>query len=159
MGLTRKHSEKQPFGPMVRELAIASVLLVLVFVRGGRFAPDLPNPSRLVDLEAVNETLCDVRRAWAPADNLVLRISTLAGSSQPARASRSETSRAGLGLGPLFDDYVFPVLEVLAVGLLGRARRIGIWGALILSVILTPIGGLLVTLLSGPLDEHPNPLG
>ena len=53
-------------------------------------------------------------------------------------------------------DYVFPVVEVLAVGLLGRERRIGSWGALILSVILTPIGGLLVTLLSGPRPPSPD---
>ncbi|WP_282421301.1 hypothetical protein [Polyangium sp. 15x6] len=56
----------------------------------------------------------------------------------------------------LFFDYVFPVLEVLAVGLLGRERRIGVWGALILSVVFTPIGGLLVTLLSGPRPPSPD---
>ncbi|MDI1450151.1 hypothetical protein [Polyangium sp. 6x1] len=159
MDLTRKHPEKQLFGPMIRDLAITFVLLALVaacFVRGGRFVPDLPNPSRLVNVEAVNETLRDVCGAWAPADHLVLRVSTLAESSQSGRASRPENPWAGLELGPLFDDYVFPVLKVLAVGLLGRERRIGLWGALILSVVLTPIGGLLVALLSGPPPPPPD---
>lgn len=157
--LTRKHPEKQRFGPMVRDLAFTFVLLALVaafFVRGDGFARDLPNPSRLVDVKAVNETLRDVRGAWAPGYELALRVSTLAGSSQPGRPSRPENPRAGLELGRLFDDYVFPVLKVLAVGLLGRERRIGLWGALILSVILTPIGGLLVTLLSGPRPPSPD---
>ncbi|MDI1427934.1 hypothetical protein [Polyangium sorediatum] len=104
----------------------------------------------------MNETLRDVCGVWAPRNNLVLRISTLAGSSQPGPASRPENPRAGLEIGPLFDDYVFPVLKVLAVGLLGRERRIGLWGALILSMFLTPIGGLLVTLLSGPPPSSPD---
>ncbi len=42
------------------------------------------------------------------------------------------------------------ILTVLAVGLLGRIRRIGFWGAVILSVLFTPIGGFLVALISGP---------
>lgn len=50
---------------------------------------------------------------------------------------------------PLF-LYVLPVLTVLAVGLLGSTRKIGFWIAVILSVVLTPIGGALITMISGP---------
>jgi len=54
-----------------------------------------------------------------------------------------------------FFTYVLPVLTVLAVGLLGTTRRIGFWAALLLSVLLTPIGGFLVTLISGPKRPRP----
>ena len=46
--------------------------------------------------------------------------------------------------------YLLPVLTVLAVGLLGTTRRIGFWLAIIFSVVLTPIGGFILALLSGP---------
>lgn len=46
--------------------------------------------------------------------------------------------------------YVLPILTVFAVGLLGSTRRIGFWGALVASILLTPIGGLFVALISGP---------
>lgn len=42
-----------------------------------------------------------------------------------------------------------PVLLVVAVGFVGSTRRLGFWGAAILSVLLTPIGGMIVALLSG----------
>ncbi|KYF76306.1 hypothetical protein BE17_52415 [Sorangium cellulosum] len=51
--------------------------------------------------------------------------------------------------GPIF-IYLLPLLTVLAVGLLGSTRRLGFWPAIILSVLLTPIGGFLVALISGP---------
>ena len=50
---------------------------------------------------------------------------------------------------PLF-IYILPVLTVLAVGLLGSTRRIGFWIAVILSIVLTPIGGAIVAMISGP---------
>jgi len=52
-------------------------------------------------------------------------------------------------LAPLF-NYGLPVLIIFTIGLLGRTRRVGFWGAFILSILLTPIGGFLVTLISGP---------
>ena len=42
-----------------------------------------------------------------------------------------------------------PVLTVLAVGLVGSTRRLGFWLSLLLAIVLTPIGGLLVALLTG----------
>lgn len=42
------------------------------------------------------------------------------------------------------------VLLVVTIGLLGTTRRIGFWGAFLLAIILTPIGGFLVALMSGP---------
>ena len=42
-----------------------------------------------------------------------------------------------------------PILLVLPVGLLGLSRRVGFWGAVLLSLLLTPIGGLVVAVLSG----------
>lgn len=49
-----------------------------------------------------------------------------------------------------FFIYVLPIVTVLAVGLLGSTRRIGFWLALILAVVLTPVGGFLAALISGP---------
>jgi uncharacterized membrane protein YvlD (DUF360 family) len=54
-----------------------------------------------------------------------------------------------------FSVVVLPVLTVLAVGLLGSTRRIGFWLALLLSIVLTPIGGLIVALISGPSRRKP----
>jgi hypothetical protein len=48
-----------------------------------------------------------------------------------------------------FFVYILPVLTVLAVGLLGSTRRIGFWGGVLLSILLTPVGGFLVACLSG----------
>ncbi len=50
---------------------------------------------------------------------------------------------------PFFICFLL-ILTVLAVGLLGRIRRIGFWGAIVCSVLLTPMGGFLVALISGP---------
>lgn len=53
-----------------------------------------------------------------------------------------------MDLAPIF-FITLPILSVLAVGLLGTTRRIGFWGAVFFSVVLTPIGGFIVALLSG----------
>lgn len=52
-------------------------------------------------------------------------------------------------LAPIF-VFALPALTVLAVGMLGSTRRIGFWLAVILSIFLTPIGGFIVALMSGP---------
>lgn len=44
----------------------------------------------------------------------------------------------------------FPALTILAVGLLGSTRRLGFWLSLLAAVVLTPIGGTVVALISGP---------
>jgi UPF0716 family protein affecting phage T7 exclusion len=49
-----------------------------------------------------------------------------------------------------FFIYILPVVLVLVVGALGSTRRIGFWAALILAILLTPIGGGIVALISGP---------
>ena len=54
-----------------------------------------------------------------------------------------------MDLAPFF-IYVLPVATVLAVGLLGSTRRLGFWLAIIASIALTPIGGLVIALISGP---------
>lgn len=46
--------------------------------------------------------------------------------------------------------YALPVVTLLALGLLGTTRRLGFWGTVLLSIVLTPIGGFIATLLSGP---------
>jgi hypothetical protein len=53
-----------------------------------------------------------------------------------------------------FFVYFLPVATVLAVGLLGSTRRIGFWGAVLFSLLLTPVGGLIVTLISSPKNEE-----
>lgn len=45
---------------------------------------------------------------------------------------------------------LLPLLTVLAVGLMGSTRRLGFWLSLVLAVVLTPIGGGLLAVLSGP---------
>ena len=52
---------------------------------------------------------------------------------------------------------VLPIVTVLAVGLLGSTRRIGFWVAILLAVVLTPVGGFLVALISGPKRIRPKP--
>lgn len=52
-------------------------------------------------------------------------------------------------LTPLF-VYVLPVVTVLTLGLLGRTRRLGFWLTILLSIVLTPVGGFMATLASGP---------
>jgi phosphate/sulfate permease len=42
-----------------------------------------------------------------------------------------------------------PVLTILAVGLMGRTRRIGAWGAILISLVLTPVGGFIAAIFSG----------
>jgi len=54
-----------------------------------------------------------------------------------------------MDLTPFF-VYLLPVATVLAVGLLGSTRRLGFWGAVLFSLLLTPLGGLVVTLISSP---------
>jgi len=54
-----------------------------------------------------------------------------------------------------FFIHVLPLVTVLAVGLLGSARRIGFWVALILAIVLTPVGGFIVAILSGPRGPQP----
>jgi UPF0716 family protein affecting phage T7 exclusion len=53
-----------------------------------------------------------------------------------------------MDLTPFF-IVALPVTTILAVGLLGSTRRIGFWAALILAILLTPVGGFIVALISG----------
>ncbi len=49
-----------------------------------------------------------------------------------------------------FFIYALPIFTILAVAVLGTTRRIGFWPALILSIVLTPVGGFIAAVLSGP---------
>ncbi len=53
-----------------------------------------------------------------------------------------------MNVGPLV--ILLPILTVLSIGLLGTTRRIGFLWAILASLFLTPIGGLILCLLSGP---------
>jgi hypothetical protein len=57
-----------------------------------------------------------------------------------------------MSLGSLF-IYVLPFILVILIGLLGKTRRIGLIPAVIASILLTPLGGFLLTLLLGPKRE------
>lgn len=46
--------------------------------------------------------------------------------------------------------YALPVVTLLALGLLGTTRRLGFWVTVLLSIVLTPVGGFIAALLSGP---------
>jgi len=52
---------------------------------------------------------------------------------------------------------LLPVLTILAVGLVGTTRRLGFWLSLLAAVVLTPIGGFIVAVLSGPRAHRPPP--
>lgn len=49
-----------------------------------------------------------------------------------------------------FFIFVLPVLTVLMLGMLGTTRRLGFWGTILLSIVLTPVGGFIAANLSGP---------
>jgi hypothetical protein len=48
-----------------------------------------------------------------------------------------------------------PIIIFAAMGLLGSTRRSGFWPTLILSVLITPVGGFIVAWLSGPRSSAP----
>lgn len=52
---------------------------------------------------------------------------------------------------------LIPVLAIVAVGLLGTTRRLGFWLSLLAAVVLTPLGGFIVALLSGPRSHRASP--
>jgi hypothetical protein len=54
-----------------------------------------------------------------------------------------------------FFIYLLPILTALVVGLLGRTRRIGFILAVVASILLTPLGGFILTLLLGPKKRPP----
>ncbi|MCA9684032.1 MAG: hypothetical protein KC431_27730 [Myxococcales bacterium] len=45
---------------------------------------------------------------------------------------------------------LFSVLSIIAVGLVGSTRRLGFWLSLLLAIVLTPIGGFIAAVISGP---------
>jgi len=45
---------------------------------------------------------------------------------------------------------VLPIITITFIGLLGKTRRIGFYPAIIASILLTPVGGFLLTLILGP---------
>ncbi len=57
-----------------------------------------------------------------------------------------------------FFVYILPVLLVITIGLLGSTRRLGFFLSVILSIVLTPIGGFIAALISGPKREKPIPI-
>ncbi len=57
-------------------------------------------------------------------------------------------------LAPVF-IYGLPALIVLATALVGSTRRLGFWLTLLLSLVITPVGGFVVALLSGPRRRKP----
>lgn len=54
-----------------------------------------------------------------------------------------------MNLTPIF-VIALPALTILAVGLAGSTRRIGFWWAVVSSLLLTPVGGIILVILSGP---------
>ncbi len=49
-----------------------------------------------------------------------------------------------------FFAIILPILAILVAGLVGTTRRLGFWLTLLLSIVLTPIGGFVLAVLSGP---------
>ncbi|MDI1475888.1 substrate-binding domain-containing protein [Polyangium sp. y55x31] len=76
---TRKRDEprskKTTLGLTLRDIAISSGLLALFaafFVRGGRFVPDIPKPSRLVDMKVVIEASSETCGPAPPDEHPVI---------------------------------------------------------------------------------------
>ncbi|MDC0671977.1 hypothetical protein [Nannocystis radixulma] len=40
-------------------------------------------------------------------------------------------------------------MTVFAIGMVGSTRRLGFWATILLSIVLTPIGGFIAALISG----------
>ena len=53
-----------------------------------------------------------------------------------------------MDISPFF-VYMLPVFTLLALGALGSTRRLGFWPTVLLSIVLTPIGGFVATMISG----------
>lgn len=54
-----------------------------------------------------------------------------------------------------FFIYALPILLVLMVALVGSSRRLGFWLTLVAAVALTPVGGFILALISGPKHRKP----
>lgn len=54
-----------------------------------------------------------------------------------------------MNLTPFF-VYALPVFTALAVAALGSTRRLGFWPTLVATLLLTPVGGYIAAMLSGP---------
>ena len=52
-------------------------------------------------------------------------------------------------ISPIF-LILLPLALFILVGLVGSTRRIGFWPPVLLSLLITPVGGFLVAVLSGP---------
>lgn len=52
-------------------------------------------------------------------------------------------------ISPIF-LILLPLALFIVVGLVGSTRRIGFWPPLLLSLLITPVGGFIVAVLSGP---------
>jgi hypothetical protein len=53
---------------------------------------------------------------------------------------------------------ILPIVTVLAVGALGSSSRLGFWPAVLLAIVLTPVGGTLAALISGRKRIAPRPI-
>lgn len=60
-----------------------------------------------------------------------------------------------MGISPFF-IVILPVITLIAVALLGSTRRLGFWMTLILGILLTPVGGFIAALISGPKRIKPS---
>lgn len=54
-----------------------------------------------------------------------------------------------------FFIVVLPLIVLATMGLIGSTRRAGFWLTVILSALITPVGGFLVAWLSGPRRHQP----
>lgn len=99
------------------------------------------------ELASANETLdmCELSRVcWQRHSS----IRCVALCAQACRFLTIWPFRPAMDIRPFF-IYFLPVLTVVAVGALGSTRRLGFWLTLLLAIGLTPIGGLIVAMLSG----------
>jgi UPF0716 family protein affecting phage T7 exclusion len=55
---------------------------------------------------------------------------------------------------PLF-IFVLPILTVVAVAAVGSTSRLGFWPTLIVATFLTPVGGFILAVWSGPKQRKP----
>ncbi|WP_170320029.1 substrate-binding domain-containing protein [Polyangium spumosum] len=101
MAPTRKRDEprsKTTLGLTIRDILIATGLLALFtafFVRGGRFVPDLPKPSRLVDMKIATEASSEMCGS-APHDGHPVLVEMLYSNDKQAWIDEAATRFAKL---------------------------------------------------------------
>ncbi|MDC3961002.1 substrate-binding domain-containing protein [Polyangium jinanense] len=145
MAPTRKQDEprskKPTLGLTIRDIVISSGLFALFatfFARGGRFVPDLPKPSRLVDMKVVNEASTETC-GLAPHDGHPVIVEMLYSSDKQAWIDEAATRFA----------KICPKIQIKAIAAGGIEGADSILKGEVKPTIWSPADDLVVRYLDG----------